>query len=250
MTDASSCLINAFSYYIDITDEERVFLTELERDEVALGRNQHVYRRDQDLTCLYVVKRGWLFSYVDLDDGRRQIVKIHHPGDVIGFPDLATPKATSNLQSAAEAVICPFPRKLIRRSFARCPNVAALLFTLSMRDQIIMYDTIRLLGRMAARERLAFMLLDLLARLRIAKGDMSVLRIRLPMTQTEIGDYLGLTNVHVSRAFRMLEEAALIERMGQDIRLCEEEALARLAHFENRYHEIDTDWMLETAHDP
>ena len=249
MVEVSSCLVSTFSYYIDITDQEGEFLTELERDEVSLARGQHVYRRDQDLTCLYVLKRGWLFSYVDLDDGRRQIVKIHHPGDVIGFPDLAMPRATSNLQTASEAVICPFPRTLIRKSFARCPNVAALLFTLSMRDQIIMFDTIRLLGRMAARERLAFMLLDLLARLRISEGNAALLEIRLPMTQTEIGDYLGLTNVHVSRAFRMLEEAALIERSGQDIRLREEEALERLAHFENRYRKVDTAWMRETTNE-
>ncbi|MEZ5651741.1 MAG: Crp/Fnr family transcriptional regulator [Burkholderiaceae bacterium] len=244
MTDADSCLVRNFSYYIDLGEEDVALLHELEEQEVALERGKHAYRRGDDLRCLHVVKTGWLYSYVDLDDGRRQIVKIHHPGDVVGFPDLAVPRATVNLMTCESAIVCPFPRRALRAAFDRCPNVAALLFTLALRDHIIMLDTIRLLGRMTARERLAFMILDLIARLRIASGDLTLRSMQIPLNQTEIGDYVGLSNVHVSRAFKAIEAAGLIEREGKAVTVMMENELCALSHFENRYLTLDTGWFL------
>jgi CRP-like cAMP-binding protein len=64
-------------------------------------------------------------------------------------------------------------------------------------------ERILLLGHMTAMERIASFLLDLSAR----RSDG---RISLPMTRTDIGDYLGLTMETVSRAFSQLKSGGII----------------------------------------
>ncbi|MEZ5659868.1 MAG: helix-turn-helix domain-containing protein [Burkholderiaceae bacterium] len=96
---------------------------------------------------------------------------------------------------------------------------------------------------MTARERLAFLVLDHLARRRIACGNSETSEIQMPLTQAEIGDHLGLSNVHVSRALGRLEKDGLLERLAGVIRVRDETALSRLASFEDRYDQIDTRWL-------
>ncbi len=56
----------------------------------------------------------------------------------------------------------------------------------------------------------------------------------LRLTQDEIGDYLGLTAVHVNRTFRHLEEGGLIKRRLQRIAILQHDALADLGGYVSR----------------
>jgi len=54
------------------------------------------------------------------------------------------------------------------------------------------------------------------------------------MTQDEIGDYLGLTSVHVNRTFRQLEEGGVIARRLQRVRLVDMDALKDMGGYIRR----------------
>ena len=122
------------------------------------------------------------------------------------------------------------------------PRLTALLFALANRDMACVVDTIRALGRMSARERLAHFLLDLIARLRVTNRSITT-TFRLPLTQTEIGDALGLTHTYVSKSMRAMEDDGLIRRAGQSITLFNEEALRTSIDFVDRYATLDTKWF-------
>ena len=65
----------------------------------------------------------------------------------------------------------------------------------------------------------------------------------IPMSQQEIGDMLGLTNVTVSRELTALQVDGLIEKEGAHIRLMDISALIRMCEFKDRYNKIDTTWL-------
>jgi CRP-like cAMP-binding protein len=84
-------------------------------------------------------------------------------------------------------------------------------------------ERMALLGHMTARERIASFLLNLADRADDA-------RIELPMTRTDIGDYLGLTMETVSRTFSQFKNEGLIKQRGvHEVMIANRAALEDLA---------------------
>ena len=231
------------SHYMRLTDDDRKLLARFEEEERRFPRQTDVHRVGDPNDRLYAVKKGWLYSYIDFADGRRQIVKVHTPGDLIGFPELAYDKIINSLRSCNEVTVCPFPKRHIDDVVRASPRLAGVLLTVATRDQIILIDKLRATGRMSARERIAYFLLDTLARLRVLKGpDFSC--FQMPLSQSEIGDVIGLTNVYVSKTLGSLEDEGMIRRHGGGmIEIVNESELKRTADFTDRYATLDTTWF-------
>lgn len=243
MSDVSeSCLVRQLKRYDDLDDRSMVQLAKLENDERVCVRHEEISQNNTTNAHLYVVKRGWLYSYLDWGDGRRQILKVHLPGDLIGFRDIAFQNVSTTLRAAEDCVICPFPKRGLTPIFEENPRLAALLFTLSTRDQLTLIDIMKAIGHMSAHDRVLFFLLHLRARLRVANPKLTD-RIRVPLNQTEIGEHLSLTNVSVSRAIAELEADGLIDRASNWFIFKKFDEIVKQTEFENRYSNIDTSWF-------
>lgn len=245
MTNRSSCLVTKLSHYIDLNDADKDKLAALEKSERNFEPGAEIYQGGDETGDLHVVKKGWAFSYTDMPDGRRQIVRIHHPGDIIGFPDLAMKHRTTTLRTVEDVCLCPFPKSALDVVLRESPRLSALLLSIALRDQVVLIDVLRAMGRMSAKERVSYMLLDLIARLRITNESMTD-TIRLPMNQSQIADYLGLTNVYISKTFIQMEEAGLIQRRGDHLQIIEEDQLVELTDFYDRYADMDASWFPES----
>ena len=135
------------SHYITLTDADRQTLAKLEDSERKFDAGQEVYQGGDKNKDLYVVKNGWAFSYTDLPDGRRQIVKIHHPGDIIGFPDVALKHSTTTLRTVEAVCLCPFPKSSLDEILRKSPRLSALLLSIALRDHVVLIDVLRAMGR-------------------------------------------------------------------------------------------------------
>ncbi len=242
MSRKSSCLVSKLSHYISLSDTDQDRLAGLEKAERKFDAGQEVYQGGDANKNLYVIKHGWAFSYTDLPDGRRQIVKIHHPGDIIGFPDVALKHSTTTLRTVEEVCLCPFPKSSLDEILRKSPKLSALLLSIALRDQVVLIDVLRAMGRMSAQERVSYMLLDLISRLRITNHSMTD-TIRLPMTQSQIADYLGLTNVYISKTFIRMEQDGFIRRDQDYLQVLREDEMVELTDFHDRYAEMDTSWF-------
>src|SRR5262249_19065598 len=78
-----------------------------------------------------------------------------------------------------------------------------------------------------ARGRLANMVLDFYMRLRRRKL-VTALNFNLPLTQLQIGNYLGLTEVHVNRVLRSLRDGRTIEMEKHCVTILDLERLQSL----------------------
>lgn len=242
MTENQSCLITRLSHYIELDDVAESLILSLEEEEEEYNKHCDIRPAGSSTKRLFVVKKGWLYSYIDLLDGRRQVVKIHHPGDIIGFPDIALEGAATTLRSAEDVCLCPFPQSKLDRIFTQSPRLTALLFSLAVRDQVMLIDMIKALGRMSAREKLAYLLLSLGSSMRVTNKYYSN-KFRMPLSQSEIGDAVGLTNVYVSRTLNSLESDGYIRREGGFIELLRFDDLCGIVDFNDRYSRFDTSWF-------
>ena len=247
MTDRDSCLVQKLSHYVVLEERSRNLIKDLERDKRHYQKGDEVHGPDTPNDELYVVSHGWLYSYTGLPDGRRQIVRIHHPGDVIGFMGVPYQQRIVGLHACEDVTVCPFPARALGTIFEQSPQLTSLFYMLSAREHVCLLDTLCAMGRMSARERIAFLLMQLLVRLRVGEsGGRLRTSIRMPLNQTEIADAVGLTNVYVSRTMQMMEEEGYIARQGDRISILRERELANTIDFEDRYLEIDTSWFPHT----
>ena len=240
MTD--SCLISKLSHYVELSPGDRDLVARLEEEERPHGRHADIHLPGDERHELHVVKEGWLYSYMEMPDGRRQIVRIHHPGDIVGFTEIAYPEAVTGLRSVEPGTLCPFPRRHLDAIFTDSPRLTALLFTLALREHVMLMDLLRANSRLSARERLAYMICELAARLRVTNPGMGD-TLRIPLSQSEIADHLGLTNVYVSKTITAMVQDRLVVRTEAGLRLLDEGRLRLLAGYDDRHAAIATDWF-------
>ena len=241
-SDSKSCLVTYLSSYIDLDDDHLSLIAELERDERSYGADARVRSRGDELQHLHVVKSGWLYLSTDLSDGRRHVIRTHHAGDVIGLSDLAHREVTADLTTCTHAVLCPFPKNALDRIITRSPRLTALLMAMSARDQVLHVDMLRATARMSARDRVLFLLLTMLHRLRVTNSR-EMDSFDCPLNQTQMGDQLGLTNVSVSKAMVELEQGGAIVRRRQNVTVTDVERSSAQVEFVDRFTELDTRWF-------
>jgi CRP/FNR family nitrogen fixation transcriptional regulator len=165
-------------------------------------RNEEIFAEEEEADFVYKVICGAVRDVRILSDGRRQIGAFHLAGDVFGLECGET-----HLYSAEAVVDCEIA--LVRRSVldtaAEADGAAARkLWGLTAQDLQTLQDHMLLLGRKTALERVASFLIRLSAR-----GSASA-ALDLPMSRSDIADYLGLTIETVSRTFTQLERDGAI----------------------------------------
>ncbi len=241
MSSEESCLVHKLSKYIDLNETDKELLKALEQDPRAYESGSTVIREGSDWTQLFVVQDGWLYSSTLVADGKRQVLRIHYPGDVVGLPQLPFDRAMHSLVAATDARLCPFPKRKLDAILRSAPRLTALFFTIAIIEQAVLSDRLRAVARTSATDRLAHFLLEIRSRLRLT-GDPDATRFPLPVNQSVIGDALGLTNASVSRATAELEQEGLLKRSRGEFELAVDELVARV-EFHDRFTEINTEWF-------
>ena len=237
-----SCLVSRLRYYSDITKSDEKLILELEKEEIEY-KNRTTLNLNEQKNNLFILKRGWLYRYADLQDGKRQVLRVHYPGDIIGLTDIALCDTIGDIITATDVILCPFKKKHLDKIFIHSPRLTALIFSLGMLEEAILLDRITMIGRSNAVNRVANYMLELYSRQKIHTHNTVFTTFDMPLTQDVIADALGLTNVSVSNAFAQLKQANKINRHRKKITILEPDKLKKELNFADRFFEIDTSWF-------
>jgi CRP/FNR family transcriptional regulator, nitrogen fixation regulation protein len=157
----------------------------------TFARDEEVYGEGDPGDCWYKVVAGTVRITKLLVDGRRHIAEFCFSGDCFGFDN--TPERVYAAEAVGEVVVMRFPRRATERLIDENPQLARRFCDMTMRDLAHAQTRMLLLGRMTAPERVASFLLEMFDR-----GDAGR-AVELPMSRTDIADYLGLTIETVCR---------------------------------------------------
>ena len=130
--------------------------------------------------------------------------------------------------------IAAIVREKLAEVRARHPRINVALDWSAMQDEAVQREHVVALGRRNARGRVAYLLCELVWRQQ-ASGMGEDHAMRLPMTQTEIADMLGLTPVHVNRVLQDFRKERLIALDHHRLRLLDIERLERIAELNQTY---------------
>ena len=241
-----SCLVTRLGRYVELTGDERSFLARMEEPQRKMGARQVILNRGQRANGLYVLKQGWAIVRSRTVRGRSHILRIYLPGEVMGLGELGLSYAPNTISMHTEGVVCPFPREALPELMARMPRLSALLNALSSLDQIALRDQCTALGLMTAEDRLIQWLLQLRARLGVANEGIGE-RFRVPFSQAEIGEAVGMTPVYVNKLLRKLGEEGRIRVERPYVELLDREGLENQVGFSDIFTELDQTWFPAAA---
>lgn len=169
---------------------------------MGFSRNEEIYGEDEPADFVYKVVSGAVRTTRILSDGRRQIADFHFAGDVFGL-ELGEVHSLC-AEAISDCRIALIKRIAVDRAADRDSVAARELWGVTARDLRRLQDHMLLLGRKGAMERVSAFLLEMSAR--TGKSE----AVDLPMSRTDIADYLGLTIETVSRSLTQLEREGAI----------------------------------------
>jgi len=158
-----------------------------------------IYAQGEKAGAFYQVEFGAVRIYRLLADGRRQISAFHLAGETFGF------EAGATHHFFAEAINATGVRVFRLNAGA---DMSHQLLPLALKGLTRAQEHLLVLGRQNAIERVAAFLVDMVER----QGGLR--QVELPMSRTDIGDYLGLTIETVSRVFTRLRDKGVIRLLN------------------------------------
>jgi CRP/FNR family transcriptional regulator len=168
---------------------------------------EFVFAEGDPATHLYQVETGAVALYKVLCDGRRQVLGFAYPGDYIGLGSQG--EYVINAQAMKPTRLRCLPLSALSQIALQDPRLGFRLYEALASELAATRELLLTTGQRSACERLVAFLLAI-SRRNASKGQDPLL-FDLPMTRTDIADFLGLTIETVSRTFTKLRMLGLIE---------------------------------------
>jgi len=180
---------------------------------------------------LCFVKNGYAIRYKLLRSGKRQILNVILPGDVIGFPVSFFDRSIYSIVAVSDLTYNVCPLESYARLCHEQPRFGLALSWLAAHEAAIYAEHIVDLGRRTPLERLAHFLLEIHARL-LAVGRAEKTGFELPFSQEVMADVLGLSVPHLNRVMQQLRAEQLITSRGRHVELTDMASLQTLAQYQ------------------
>ncbi len=195
-------------------------------EDLRLAAGEPLVREGDPRRGVFTVTKGALRRIRLLPDGRRLVAGFLMPGDFIGFSGTSHYRHT--IEAITDCTLCEFSMADMRGLCNDYPQLERELLERACVELDATRGNLMALARLNPMERLAGFLVDMaLRRRRQGQDDTEVV---LPMTRTDIADYLGLTVETVSRSFtRLRQEGSIATDDPHHVRLLDRKRLDALA---------------------
>jgi CRP-like cAMP-binding protein len=229
-----SCIIKHFSHYSSLSEDEKQLLISLEDSPTDIKAGTLLWEIGDPANEFCTLKSGWAYSYRHLENGDRQILEVFLPGDIIGLREFAFNQRLENVRMINDGVICHFPHRRMLELFRQSLPLTSVMFAIGSRQQALLTERLVNIARRSARQKMAHFLHEMYLRLRQTNDDISG-QFRLPLSQEQLADILGLSPVHVSRTFSALSEDGLVFRDRHNVTIPDLDALSVEGEFDDAY---------------
>jgi CRP-like cAMP-binding protein len=203
-------------------------------DQREIPAHEDLLREGDKPGPVFVVLNGWACRYKLLPEGTRQITSFLMPGDCCDLHASVLARMEHSIATLTPARVAMVPRTQMEELIFTRPAITRAFWW----NQLVDEDTLRAwivsIGRRDSIQRVAHLMCELYVRARnigLTIGD----RIELPLTQTVLGDALGLTPVHVNRILRKLRLSGAMNLGGGTLEVADIAVLAAVAGFDDNY---------------
>lgn len=221
----SECAVREYSVCAPLDPAEQRRFTQI-MSQVEATDGTTIFSETDPADHVFNITSGAVKVYKLMADGRRAITGFLFPGDFLGLTHRESYAFSAEALSAMK--LCRFPREKLENLLEEMPALERRLLGLASNELAAAQDQILLLGRKTAKEQLASFLI-LLSNAASRHGRPAN-PVDLPMSRSDIADYLGLTIETVSRTFTQLKREGIVQLLdGNRVRLVKIDRLEALA---------------------
>ncbi|TPG46079.1 Crp/Fnr family transcriptional regulator [Roseomonas nepalensis] len=227
-------LVRKLQGIADVTSEERQALLDLPMTVRSYARGEDLVREGDVPNECCLILEGFTFRYKLLPDGRRQIMAFHTPGDIPDLQSLHIGVMDHSIGAMMPTQAAFIPHKSMRDLTHAYPGLLHAFWRDTLIDGAISREWLIGVGRRDAHERIAHLICEMLRRLKavdLAPND----TFKIPATQADVADALGLSNVHVNRVLQDFRREGLITWTNYTVSILDWERLQKRALFDATY---------------
>jgi CRP/FNR family transcriptional regulator len=224
----NSCRLNNICLPISLHIDDVEKLNQIIQRGKPLQRGDYLYRANDKFDSVFAIRSGAVKALTISDKGDEQVTGFYLPGEVVGMDGIAENRYTNSVIALETSSVCEIPFNRMEELSLRIPSLQRHFFQLMSREITQDQQVISLLGKSSAEERIAALLLSISNR--NSRRQLSATAFRLPMSRTDIGNYLGLTIETVSRIFSRLQQQGVIGVDKKEIRILDMECLHKIAN--------------------
>src|SRR5690349_8362246 len=219
------------SRYVDLTEPDITSLGRLIEHELTVEKRRDLIVDGDEYRKLCFVGEGFGARYKLLRNGKRQILNVILPGDVVGVPGSFLYRANYSVVALTEMRLHVCSTESYIQLCYRRPQFGLLLSWLAVHEASLYAERIIDTGRRTPIERLAHFLLELHSRLS-SIGRAEQAGFDLPFSQEIMGDALGLSVPHLNRMLSQLRFEGLVTVTQRRVEFPDLKAIQQRAHFQ------------------
>ena len=204
-----AALIRKLEAHAPLSAEHRRKLEALTSRVHSVGPRENILCEGEEPHVVNVVLSGWAYRYKTLPDGRRQIIALFLPGDMCEPYVFLLNAMDHTVGTLTPVTLAKVPAQAIRLVSASDPELAETLWWQTRNTIEIQREWTVSIGRRSALERMAHLFCEVCTRLSIV-GLSNGSGCEMPLTQNDLADAMGLSQVHVNRVLQELRAAGLI----------------------------------------
>ena len=236
---ARNPLVAKLSQFAPLSDQDVRLLETLCLREERFRAGANIAIEGETPRSAFVLTRGMACRFRLMPDGRRQILTILIPGDFSDLHGFLLKATDHSVTAIGPTRIAAIGREAVIDIIANHPRIGAALWWSAMQEEAMLRERIVALGRRSARGRVAYILCELVWRQR-SIGIAEDHAIRLPFTQTDLADMLGLTSVHTNRVLQGFRRDELITLAQRRLTLHDLERLQAISGLTKDYLQLNS----------
>jgi CRP-like cAMP-binding protein len=227
-------LVRKLESVASLSAEEKAAVLDLPITVRQMRADHDIVReRDRPSQCCLVLD-GWLCRYKILETGTRQIFSFHIAGDIPDLQSLHLRVMDHNLGSLGQSTVAFIQHESVKSLAKDFPHICNVLWRDTLIDAAIFREWMVGMGRRDAPSRIAHLICELFTKMR-SVGLTRGYTCDFPITQSVMGDALGLSTVHVNRSLMELRGRGLIKLEKQVLTILNWDGLQEEGGFDPLY---------------
>ena len=219
------------SQLVDLKPSDLKSLDAIIDGELVIRKRRDLIADGYEYRKLCFVRDGYAVRYKLLRNGKRQILNVILPGDVVGLPGSFYERAVYAVTAITDLRMNVCSIESYVQLCYRHPQYGLALTWIAVQEATTYAEHVIDVGRRTPIERLSHFLLELHARLK-AVGRAEKTRFSLPFSQEVMADVLGLSVPHLNRMLQQLRSEKLIADTERVVEFLDFGAMQTLAHYQ------------------
>ncbi len=231
-------LVRKLEAFAPLSESSKRLLDSLIVNVREFGAHEDVVREGDIPGDVYLILEGFACRYKTLEDGGRAIISYLIAGDFCDLHKFVLKTMDHSIGTLTPCQVVSIPNSRIAE-LTEQPEIARAFWWAELVQEANLREWLVNIGARSAERRVGHLLCELLLRLRwvgLADGD----AYEFPITQVEIGNTMGISQVHVNRVMGQLRDQNLITKSRDKVVILDIDKLMAHSGFNPNYLHLNT----------